>query len=54
MAKQLANKDRKAFINWLENRGAEILVPTASWEWVRFRAHEKIHIVYIRKTGALS
>lgn len=48
------NPDPDAFEAWLRAQGAEVIPRTSDWEFARFRAHESLHIIYMRADGTFS
>lgn len=47
-------KKMKAFSEWLQARGAQVLKPTSEWELVRFKTGDGTSIVYTNTRGTLS
>lgn len=48
------NPDPAVFETWLRAQGAEVIPTTSAWEFARFRAHESLHIIYLRADGTFS
>lgn len=46
--------DKKKFIEWLSQQGAEVLAPTNTYEIARFRARGGVHVVYQSNKGRIS
>lgn len=45
---------RKAFAEWLQRNGADVVHVTSPWEFARFRANSMLHIVYVDKAGTVN
>lgn len=46
--------DPMGFVKHLKARGAEICAPTNVWEVVRYKTEGETHIIYMKKSGALT
>ena len=44
-------KTRSEFLEWLRQNGAEVLAPTNSYEYARFRAQGAVHVIYEGRKG---
>ena len=42
---------RKEFLEWLSQQGAEVLAPTNPYEFARFRARGGVHVIYEGRRG---
>ena len=46
--------EAEIFIQWLKDRGADVLAPMSQWEVIRFVANGETSVIYQRKDGRLT